>query len=412
MRSPLLPIFLTVFVDVLGLTLILPLLPYYAKDYGASDFQVGLLTSVYALAMFFSGPILGRISDRVGRKPVLLVSQFGTLVGWLVLAFAPSLEMLFLGRIISGLTAGNLSTAQAYISDVTEANEERTQAFGFFGIAFGLGFVLGPGITGLLTKSFADHADKLTKYRAPTLLAAGLSLLSILLTAFLLRPKKPVVHQSAGKRSAAFVQFFHRPLTRRLLLQFFLYSLSFASLTGGLALYLRRNFQFEVEQASWVFGLSGFIGALVQGALRKLARRFGEERLALFGLASMATGYVFLGAAHNVAFLVVLIILGSIGGAVVRPSLTTLITRAVGEQEQGAVLGVSQSLGSMAQAVGPDHQSHSTAQSVAASSSIPMSANSPSPPSHPPIHAALWYRSSHESRCSRSQPKEAPNINS
>lgn len=353
MRSPLLPIFLTVFVDVLGLTLILPLLPYYAKDYGATDFQVGLLTSVYALAMFFSGPILGRISDRVGRKPVLLASQVGTLFGWLILASAPSLEVLFTGRIIAGLTAGNLSTAQAYISDVTEANEERTQAFGFFGMAFGLGFVLGPGITGLLTKTFADHADKLAKYRAPTLVAAGLSLLSIVLTAWLLRPKKPVVHQSSGKRTAAVVQFFSRSRTRGLLLQFFMYSVSFAGLTGGLALYLRHNFNFQVEQTSWIFGLSGFIGALVQGALRQLARRFGEERLALVGLGSMAIGYMFLGVVHNIPLLVVLIFFGSVGGAVVRPSLTTLITRSVSETEQGAVLGVNQSLGSLAQVIGP-----------------------------------------------------------
>lgn len=353
MRSPLLPIFLTVFVDVLGLTLILPLLPYYAKDYGASDFQVGLLTSVYAIAMFISGPILGRISDRVGRKPVLLASQFGTLVGWLVLAFSPSLEMLFVGRIISGLTAGNLSTAQAYISDVTKANEERTQAFGFFGIAFGLGFVLGPGITGLLTKSFADHADKLAKYRAPTLTAAGLSLLAILLTVFLLRPSKPAVRQSVTGRSSALVQFFTRPRTRALLGQFFLFSVSFAGLTGGLALYLQHNFQFGVEEASMIFGLSGFIGALVQGGLRKLAKKFGEERLAMVGLGSMAAGYFFLGPARHIAMLLVLVVVGSFGAAVVRPSLTTLITKAVAEEEQGSVLGVSQSLGSLAQAMGP-----------------------------------------------------------
>ena len=354
MRSPLLPIFLTVFVDVLGLTLILPLLPYYAKDYGATDFQVGLLTSVYAIAMFISGPILGRISDRIGRKPVLLASQFGMLAGWLVLAFAPSLEVLFVGRIISGLTAGNLSAAQAYIADVTEANEERTQAFGFFGIAFGLGFVLGPAITGLLTKAFADHADKLAKYRAPTLTAAGLSLLSIALTALLLRPRKPVLRQPAStNRSSAFVQFFVRPRMRTLLGQFFLFSVGFSGLTGGLALYLDHSFHFGIEQASMIFGLSGLIGALVQGALRRLAKRFGEERLALFGLATMAAAYFFLGAAHHVATLIVLIIVGSVGAAVVRPCLTTLITKAVPEQEQGSVLGVSQSLSSLAQAMGP-----------------------------------------------------------
>ncbi len=353
MRSPLLPIFLTVFVDVLGLTLILPLLPFYAKDYGASDLQVGLLTSVYAMAMFISGPILGRISDRVGRKPVLLASQFGSLLGWLLLAWAPNLEMLFLGRIVSGLTAGNLSTAQAYISDVTKANEERTQAFGFFGIAFGLGFVLGPVITGLLTASLTDHPDKLIKYRAPTLMAASLSLLAILLTAFLLTSRKPLAHQAPGRRASAFVQFFTRPQTRKPLLQFFLYSLSFSGLTGGLALYLRANFQFGVEETSMIFGLSGFIGALTQGGLRKLAKKLGEERLALVGLALMAAGYFFLGAAHSMAFLIVLIVLGSLGAAVVRPALTTVLTKAVTEQEQGSVLGVSQSLGSLAQTIGP-----------------------------------------------------------
>jgi MFS transporter, DHA1 family, tetracycline resistance protein len=352
MKSPLLPIFLTVFVDVLGLTLILPLLPYYAKDYGGTDLQAGLLTSVYAAAMFVSGPMLGRISDRVGRKPVLLVSQFGTLVGWLILAAATNLEMLFVGRIIAGLTAGNLSIAQAYISDVTKPDAERTQAFGFFGMAFGMGFLLGPGITALLTSALSDHPDKLFKYKPPTLAAAGLSLLAIVLTATLLPARKPVA--SSGRRAAAFGRFFTRAPARRRLLQFFAFSLSFSALTGGLGLYLQHQFHYEVHQAGMIFGLSGLIGAFVQGGLlRRLVKKLGEERLALVGLATMAAGYFLLGAAHEVAFLLVLVVFGSLGAAVVRPSLTTLITKSVDEEEQGAVLGVSQSLGSLAQVASP-----------------------------------------------------------
>jgi MFS family permease len=147
MRQPLLPIFLTVLVDVLALTIILPLLPFYADSLGATPIVVGLLTASFAVCQLISGPILGRLSDRVGRKRVLLVSQMGTCIGFLVLGSAHTLWMLFLGRIIDGLTAGNLSIAQAYISDVTKP-EERTKSFALIGIAFGMGFLIGPAISG------------------------------------------------------------------------------------------------------------------------------------------------------------------------------------------------------------------------------------------------------------------------
>ncbi len=352
MRSPLLPIFLTVFVDVLGLTLILPLLPYYAKDYGASDFQATLLTSVYAAAMFVSGPLLGRLSDRIGRKPVLLVSQVGTLIGWLTLAAASSLEMLFIGRIIAGLTAGNLSIAQAYISDVTKPNEERTQAFGFFGIAFGTGFLLGPGITAGLTWIFRDHPDALFKYKPPTLTAAGLSVLAILLTALFLPARKPTA--KTNRRLSGMAEYLARPGTRKHLAAFFFFSIAFAALTGALGVYLKRQFQYELYEAGGIFAFSGFIGAMVQGGLlRRLVKKVGEERLTAIGLGSMVLGYCLLGVAKSLALLLVLVVLGSFGAAVVRPSVTTLITKSVHQDEQGAVLGVSQSLGSLAQIVGP-----------------------------------------------------------
>jgi MFS family permease len=180
-RSPLLPIFLIVVVDVLGLTIILPLLPFYAERLGASPTVVGLLVSSYAACQLIAGPLLGQISDRMGRRPLLLVSQMGTFIGFLILAWAGSLWLVFLARIIDGLTAGNLSLAQAYISDVTRP-EERAKSFGVIGVAFGIGFLIGPAISGFLS-TFG--------YQFPIFAAAALSATSILSTYFLLPSVSP-----------------------------------------------------------------------------------------------------------------------------------------------------------------------------------------------------------------------------
>src|SRR5271169_5526267 len=174
--SPLLAIFLIVAVDILGLTIMIPLLPFYAEKLGASPTQVGLLIGVYAACQLVSGPLLGRLSDFTGRKPLLLVSQVGTLIGFLILAFAPSLWVVFIARVIDGATAGNLSLAQAYISDVTRP-EERAKSFGVIGIAFGMGFLIGPAISGFLSTY---------GYQYPIFAAAALSATSILATYFLL----------------------------------------------------------------------------------------------------------------------------------------------------------------------------------------------------------------------------------
>jgi MFS family permease len=349
MRSPLVPIFLTVFVDVLGLTLVLPLLPFYAEHFGASPFVVGTLAASYALCQLISGPSLGRISDRIGRKQVLIVSQLGTFVGFLTIGFAQSLWMLFLGRIIDGLTAGNLSIAQAYISDVTKP-EERTKAFGLIGVAFGGGFLIGPALSGLLAQHFG--------YGSPAIGAAGLSFLSIVVSATLLPSVKPA--QPAQGSPAAQGRFdylrnlFARTAPRRRLLEFFAFTLSFSTLVGGLALYLERRFSFNVAETGYVYAFSGFVGGMIQGGvIGRLVKAIGEEKLSLIGFVSMAMGYCFLGVAFSLPLLLVLIVFGSFGSAVTRPCITTLLTKSVGRDEQGATLGVSQSLASVAQIVGP-----------------------------------------------------------
>lgn len=345
MKRPLFPLYLTVFVDVLGLTLVIPLLPFYAEHYGASPLMVGLFLASYSACQLFSGPLLGRLSDRVGRKPVLLVSQTGTMVGFLILATATNLPMLFLGRMLDGATAGNLSVAQAAIADQTPP-ERRTKAFALIGIAFGVGFLVGPAISGVLAQRLG--------YPAPAYAAAGLSALSVLTTATLLPHRAPTGTSGGATRSDSFLRFLGVSPTRRWLLEFFSYIFAFAILTGGLALFLERRYEYQVEQVGYVFAYLGFCGILIQGGLvGRLAKRLGEARLSGLGFASLGIGAGLLGFATTLPHLLVLTTLGAFGASVVRPSLTTLITKSVGEHEQGEAIGVSQSLGSLGQLLGP-----------------------------------------------------------
>src|SRR5260221_444251 len=366
MKSPLLAIFLIVVVDVLGLTIMLPLLPCYAEHFGASPTVVGLLVSSYALCQLVAGPVLGQISDRVGRKPVLMASQIGTFAGFLVLAWAPNLIIVFLARIIDGLTAGNLSIAQAYIADVTTP-KERARAFALIGIAFGIGFLIGPGASGYLTHHY--------NYQVPILLAAALSFLSIMGTVFLL-PAVPPHPDDEGKPDegpvgpggkrlklldwGTYWQYFRRPLLGGLLLEFFLFMFAFATFTAGFALFAERRFTwhgapFGPKEVGYVFMYSGFLGIVVQGAMRQgtLVHRIGEVPLVTVWLLCAALGYALLGFSSGVALLLIAAGLASFGTGVLRPALTSLITQQVTRAEQGVVLGLNQSLLSVAQIAAP-----------------------------------------------------------
>ena len=356
-RWPLLPIFLIVLADILGLTIILPLLPFYAEKLGASPTLVGLLVSAYAFCQLLSGPFLGRWSDRTGRKPLLIVSQLGSFASRLLLAGAGSLWVVYLARIIDGLTAGNLVLAQAYIADVTEP-ENRTRSFAIIGISFGIGFLIGPAISGALS-GFG--------LAVPILVSAGLSAISILATIFLLPATTPVAHDGAagpaGRRLSLFawgeyLEFFRRPGLSRLLVEFFCFVMAFAGFTGGLALFLERRLSwngqpFHAREVGFVFAYAGLLGIGVQSFLGKLARRFGEPWLVAAGFASMAVGYGLLAGVYALPLLLVAGLFSSFGTGVVRPSLTSLVTQAVARNEQGVVLGLNTSLQSIAQIVAP-----------------------------------------------------------
>lgn len=356
-RSPLLPIFLIVQVDVLGLTIMLPLLPFYAEKLGASPTVVGLLISTYAVCQLIAGPVLGRMSDHMGRKPLLVVSQIGTFIGFLILAAANSLWVIFLARVIDGLTAGNLSLAQAYIADVT-APEDRARSFGVIGIAFGVGFMIGPGISGYLAQFGLAY---------PILVAAFLSATSVICTATLLPKAEPHEEQGApgpgGRRLnvldwKAYMEYFARPKLGALLWQFFFFAFSFALFTSGFALYAQRRYTlhgnaFGVKEVGYVFLYVGFLGAILQGGLMgRLVKALGERRLVWTGFGVSAIGYGMLAWTRTLGQLLFASTVNSYSG-VLRPSVTSLITQQAGRREQGVVLGLTQSITSVSQIVAP-----------------------------------------------------------
>lgn len=355
-RSPLLPIFLIVLVDVLGLTIILPLLPFYAEQYGASPFVVGLLVTTYAACQLVSSPILGRVSDRVGRRPMLIVSQIGTCIGFLVLAASNTLWLVFVARVIDGVTAGNLSLAQAYVADVTEP-QDRAQSFGILGIAFGIGFLIGPAFSGYLSQY---------GYHWPVLAAAGLSALSVVCTWALLPAGAPAApDDGATPRRVgvldwrSYAEYFKRPLLAPRLLQFFLFIFAFATFTSGFALFSERRFTwggepFGPREVGYVLAYVGFLGIILQGKLiGPLVRRFGEQRLAVAGFLAAAVAYAALGFVYAIPALVAVSTVSAFGNGVLRPTLTSQVTQAVGRHEQGAVLGLTQSLSSVSMIVAP-----------------------------------------------------------
>jgi MFS family permease len=360
-KSPLLPIFLIVLVDILGYTIILPLLPFYSERLGASPFVVGLLISTYAICQLISGPIIGSLSDRAGRRPLLIISQMGTLTGFLILSQATTLWVIFLSRVIDGLTAGNLSLAQAYIADVTEPHK-RAQSFGVIGIAFGLGFLVGPAISGFLA-GFG--------YAYPIYAAALLSTTSIICTWTLLPrvtpghvPGSPDDPGPGGRRLgllewSGYMEYFRRPGLRELLLEFFLFALCFSSFTSGFALFAERRFTwhshpFGAKEVGYIFAYAGFLGVILQGGLiGRLVKWLGEPKLVKSGFLCTAIGYGMLGFIFRIPQLLGITAIATYGTGVLRPAVTSLITQKASKREQGVVLGLTQSLTSVAQIVAP-----------------------------------------------------------
>ena len=348
-------LFLIVLIDLIGFGIIIPLLPFYAEHFDADPDVVALLMATYSFTQFLAAPLWGRMSDRVGRRPVLIASLAGAVVSYVWLGFADSLWALFAARAMGGLMAGNISAAFAYVADVT-TRADRARGMGRIGAAFGLGFIIGPAVGGLL----AGPDPATANYQLPALAAAGLSLAAFILALALLRESlSPAVRarlagQPAERGLAPFADVLRRARMGLLIGLTFLVTFVFAGMEATFAMWSERQFGWGPEHNGYLFAFVGLLGTTVQGGLvGRLARRFGEARLIVQGAVALTVGLVLVPFAETVLILLVAMVFLVYGFSVSTPSLNSLISLQVGEDEQGKVLGVTRSVSTLARVIGP-----------------------------------------------------------
>lgn len=371
-QPTLFPILAVVFTNILGAGMVIPILPLYAvNQFGASDFQAALLTTAFFAAQFLAAPVLGKLSDRFGRRPILMLSQFGTFLAFMLFLFAPQLGhgldmfglpwavtgglvIMFVARSLDGLTGGNITTAQAYITDVA-TEENRTQSLGALSAARGIAFIIGPGLGGLLSKFGIQW---------PFIGAALITLATIALTYFMLVETMTVEKRQKKNDDDvdfSFIDLLQNPNILILVVLEFLAISAFASLPPTFTLYIDRviypditDTSMIVQRVGWIFMASGTFQVLTQAVLlRPLVRRLGERRLVMFGFFVWATGMFFFPMLKNAWLIALGMFPYAFSRGVIDPSLQSLITRFSGPKTHGSILGLFQSAVSMAMIIGP-----------------------------------------------------------
>ena len=341
---PLSIIFLTIFVNLVGFGIIIPLLPFYAQTFGASPLVIGLLFASFSLSQLVASPILGDLSDRWGRRPVLIFSLLGTVVSFVMLALATSLPMLFAARIVDGLSGGSITTARAYIADIT-TEENRAKAFGLLGAAFGLGFIVGPGLGAAFSR---------VSYTAPIWAAAVITVVATAVAFFWL---PETVHRAhAGGRSPwrALADLWQRAHLRVLFTIDFAYWTAFAVYQTTFALFGARRFGFDAAQTGYLLSVFGCLGVVVQGAMvGPIVARLGERRTLALGLLFAAVGWGGSASTHSLPMFVAMLVPGAIGIGLCNATLSSLISKSAGPHEQGRVQGAAGGLESLGRTIGP-----------------------------------------------------------
>jgi len=388
-----LPTLVIVLVDLMGLSIIIPLLPLYATRFGASPLTIGILQASYPFMQFIGAPVLGRLSDRFGRKPILIVSQIGTFLGFILLGFAHTLPLLFLSRIIDGLSGANISTAQAAISDST-TEKTHTQGLGLIGAAFGVGFILGPIV------AFIVLAASNQNYQAVAFTAAGFSLLSILLTTFWFHEtfEEDTDGSAARKKSfalSAMWEALNRQTIGFLLILMFFYQIAFGGYEQLFSLFTLNRLGMDARDTSGLFVLAGLFIVVVQGGfVGRWSKKYGDRWLVLLGLSTLAIGLILtsltpavpvpwydkasveasISGSNSVSsfqnihvtlpndtnngwlggiWLLLASFPAALGGGVLMPAINSLITKAADKKEVGGMLGISSSFYSAANAIAP-----------------------------------------------------------
>jgi MFS transporter, DHA1 family, tetracycline resistance protein len=351
MNKRLLNVGLIVLIDMLGFALIVPLLTFFADTFGASAFQTGLLVSSYALMQMISAPILGRLSDKYGRRPVFLISIAGTFIGFLILGFADSLWMLYLSRIISGLTAGNISVAQAYIADVTD-EKNRARGMGMFGAAFGLGFILGPALGGMLSQF---------GFAVPAFVSAGLTLINLLTVYFWLpesltseRRAELATQKKVNVSFNALLTALNRPQVGPLLWVRLGFAIAFNAFQTVFPLYVLNKFNLNAQQTGYILAYIGIVLVIMQGgAIGPLSARYKESHLITAFLIFTLIGMVGWAFANSIPFLLVAMFPMAIGAGSFNALINSAISKAVQKDEIGGMLGFGSALESATRIVMP-----------------------------------------------------------
>jgi DHA1 family tetracycline resistance protein-like MFS transporter len=346
-RSPLFVLYLTVFIDLMGFGIVIPILPLYAQDFQASPLAIGWLTGIYSGMQIIFTPILGRLSDRFGRRPVLLISIVGTAVGFALMGVAQSLTLLFVARIIAGITGGNISIPQAYIADVT-APDKRSHAMGMIGAAFGLGFTFGPLIGGVMSQ---------ISYGAPFFFAAALSVANAILIYLILPESLPREHRAKPHEDASTAEVFRHGRGVMFVLvvaTYFFLIAGFAIMTTLFALFTARRFGYDAHANGYLFGFVGLISVIVQGGLiGRLVKRFGEVALTRAGMVLTTISLALLPLSNNLTILLLVSAGLAIGSGIASPPLSGLASQMIERSWQGRALGVMQSAGSTGRLIGP-----------------------------------------------------------
>jgi DHA1 family tetracycline resistance protein-like MFS transporter len=368
-RAGLLPVFLVVLVDLIGFGIVLPLLPFYARNLGASAFQIGWLFSIYSIAQMAASPLWGRWSDQVGRRPVMLISTFGASCAYLVFAFSHSFEWLFISRLAAGLAGGNIAAAQAYAADVT-GPEDRAKGMGVIGAAFGIGFAVGPALSVLLLQPFWGEWTQSRPYLLPGLFAAGMSALSFIFVAWKLpesldpsRRASPDTVPRTGSAAIWTADFWKEWSGRGAakgsvlpLLWTASWALAFAqsSLYGAFPLFCQVRYGLDARGIGGLYVMMGVVAVLIQGgAIRVLTKRFQEKNLFFTGAVCLAASLILMPLMGSFGGFAAMMAVMTLGASLCLPTLASLVSKAAPEGATGEALGRSQGMSGLGRAVGP-----------------------------------------------------------
>ncbi len=355
-KKPLVVIFLTVFIYLLGFGIVIPIIPSLSIQMGASPFQTGLLLAVYSFMQFVFSPLWGRLSDKYGRRPILLICLFGEIFSYLFFAQARNLELLFVARIFSGFFGASISTASAYISDITPPNE-RSKGMALIGAAFGLGFLFGPAMGGGLTV-WAEHLspDPFFRTSFSSYWVAGLCLTTFIFAYFNLKETLTLGEKTEERKSRfqEMLKYFQTPVVGHLIFIFFLSSLAMSTMEATLVLFMKARFDWGLKEVSFGFAYVGVMIIFTQGFLvRRLIPKYGEKQVLRFGLIFMSMGLAGIAIAKSIPVVAITQTFIALGIGFINPSTLGSISLLIDPKEQGAALGTTQGMASLGRIIGP-----------------------------------------------------------